>query len=264
MSHWQNQSRFVQVKSKEKLNFDQFSNRVLRHPKKRIYFLGERHGQSQITQMQFAIAKRLCEKNKIAIMMEHFSTEQRNLLDRVSFMKEAAFIAEYDDLGDEGHDLTPYMPLLRWAKAETEVSLSGCFPPRRFAKKMVKEGVESALEAVLEAGILPTRDKFIAGSDAHYRRFEALITGEKKATGVFKNIFPAQVLKDSVAAHLIDQRIRSSPDENIVAIIGNGHCEFGHGIPERVNSDRLILVSREVDEDFEDEIADFIFLYEAD
>ncbi len=137
----------------------------------------------------------------------------------------------------KGHDILKYRPVLDLAQRSESVELISGFVPRRFARVLVREGQEKALELALQRGFLQNQDQFIPGSEEHYNYFESLITGrniilDPKPSENFRKIFPAQIFKDSVMACVVSKQI--SDDAKVVVICGRGHCDFGFGVPERV------------------------------
>ena len=74
----------------------------------------------------------------------------------------------YYYVGDEGHHLEPYTPLLRLAKNNSSlVNLVAGFVPRRFAGVCVREGEKVAYLSVIKQGYMEVKD-VVEGSDQHY------------------------------------------------------------------------------------------------
>ena len=77
------------------------------------------------------------------------------------------------------------------------VRLHGGFIPRTYAKQLVKEGTEVALEAAKSKDYVSSEEN-CQGSTQHYDYFESLISGRdlhdkgQKPGERFRHIFPAQ------------------------------------------------------------------------
>lgn len=117
------------------------------------------------------------------------------------------------------------------------VDLISGFVPRRFARIFLHQGQQTALQLATQNGFLQNQDQFIPGSEEHYNYFESLITGrninfDPSPSENFRKIFPAQIFKDCVMASVISKHI--SDDVKVVVICGRGHCDYGFGVPERV------------------------------
>lgn len=188
------------------------------------------------------------QADKLHVILEHFSFDLQELLDRymddeIDFEQ---LVDKYHLTGEEGHHLEPYRDLLEDAKRQG-VHLHAGFLPRKYARMLMKDGEEPALEAASEW--LP-EDVNLHGSDFHYNVFESLLSGrsiypdendeENEPSDQFRKIFKAQVLKDEAMAHRVTGLIQKNENkeevdnEKFLVIAGNGHLLHYCGVPERV------------------------------
>lgn len=210
----------------------------------KLVFLGEIHSMPPIISFQREIQAEMSKQaDKLHVILEHFSFDLQELLDR--YMDDEIDFEElvdrYHRMGDEGHHLEPYRDLLEDAKRQG-VHLHAGFLPRKYARMLMKEGEEPALEAASEW--LP-EDVNLDGSDFHYNVFESFLSGRSiyktdEPSDQFRKIFKAQVLKDEAMAYRVTELIRQNDsetddrDEKFLVIAGNGHLMHYCGVPERV------------------------------
>ena len=234
-------------------NFGQFYT-VSDIAKHRLVYFGEIHSVPQITAFEQSVAAEMQAQSTqtLHIVMEHFSFDMQGLLDdyqanRISFDE---LVKRYDKIGTEQHDLKPYKALLEYARRDSDfVQLHAGFLSRNFARMLMKEGERAALESAM--AWLPVNTTSLRGNDFHYSQFERLICGTRPlvASGDddeasaplsdrFRGIFQAQLLKDYAMAHYVQSLLDESHDrgDKILVIAGNGHLQYGCGVPERVTS----------------------------
>ena len=256
--------------------------------KHRLVFFGEIHSMPPIVSFQREVQEKMREQcwvsssdsdatsgnPQLHVVLEHFSFDFQDLLDQYS-KGELTFdqlVNKYKEQSEEGHRLEPYRELLEDAKA-TNVHLHAGFLPRKYARMLVKRGPEETLQAASE-WISPNAD--LKGSDFHYNVFESLISGRSiyqndaaNPTDQFRQIFPAQVLKDVAMANKINELLAQTNNTNssnrtkndkILVIAGNGHLMHFCGVPERVlkenpeiASDACLVISESTVELFEDD-----------
>jgi SAM-dependent methyltransferase/uncharacterized iron-regulated protein len=228
--------------------------KISKHPSKdiaqhKLVFLGETHSMPPIISFQREIQAEMSKQaDKLHVILEHFSFDLQELLDRymddeIDFEQ---LVDKYHLTGEEGHHLEPYRDLLEDAKRQG-VHLHAGFLPRKYARMLMKDGEEPALEAASEW--LP-EDVNLHGSDFHYNVFESLLSGrsiypdendeENEPSDQFRKIFKAQVLKDEAMAHRVTGLIQKNENkeevdnEKFLVIAGNGHLLHYCGVPERV------------------------------
>jgi SAM-dependent methyltransferase/uncharacterized iron-regulated protein len=225
---------------------------------KKYVIIGEYHGSQSIinlgTKIQEEMANNLSKtKNnnpKLRVVMEHFSIPMSPMLSNYTSgsisIKE--LIEEYNCIGTEGFDLEPYVPMLESAKSLLNVEIYGGFIPRSFARLLMKEGKEKAVEEARKAGFVAPHEK-LDGTDQHYNFFESLLTGRnmhqdtcgKLATEKFRKMFPAQIIKDASMAWCIQnlRRLDLTGDDRMLIVCGIGHMLYSHGVPERMISNGI-------------------------
>jgi len=243
---------------------------------KRLIYFGEIHSVPSIVNFQESVLDFLVREvrnengavdrtkedeggriSKVVVVMEHFAgTGHQSLLDKFmsedneqSSMSLESFIDSYQEGGEEGHNLVPYWNLLNYARRNADVvEIKAGFIPRSYAKALVSEGAEVALEAAYEDGFLDRLRPYKPGSENHYNFFESLISGRDVTTASmpsdrFRRIFPAQIIKDAAMAHVVVREASASDKNRLLVICGAGHCEYRFGVPERV--DEAAVVPRE-------------------
>ena len=273
--------RFVGIRGSTNLFSDQFSSpkqksnfgKVYSNPsheiaKHRLVFLGEIHSMPPIISFQREVqAKMKEESNQLHVVLEHFSFDLQDLLDKFS-RDELDFdqlVEKYHDIGEEGHKLEPYRDLLEDAKTQG-VRLHAGFIPRSYARMLMKEGKEVTLKAASQW--LPS-DIDLEGTDFHYNVFESLLSGrsiygEQDPTDQFRRIFQAQILKDISMANKVNELVQGSTkkEDKVLVIAGNGHLLHHCGVPERVlknnpeiAAETCLVISESTTESFDEDKA---------
>ena len=162
-------------------------------------------------------------------------------------------VQAYRNVGTEGHVLEPYFPALEAARQDPlqRFYIQGGFIPRTYARLLMKEGIDSALNAAVKSGYISPNET-LKGTDAHYNFFEGLLTGRnihdkntlKYITDRFRTkMFPAQILKDASMAYTVRNILEQkeySGDDKILVVCGVGHMLYSHGVPERIFDRKLL------------------------
>jgi arsenite methyltransferase len=231
---------------------------IARH---RVVFFGEIHSRPPIVSFQRTVQEAMAtsisndqgnqtraEKGTLHVVFEHFSFEMQGLLDQyqqgnINFDE---LVTQYNEIGTENHDLEPYRRLLEDARSLNNSDASGMrqvklhagFLARTFARQLMKEGEQVALQSA--ASWLPTNPQ-LKGTEQHYNIFESLLTGrfigsEQLPKDTFRGIFQAQLLKDVAMACKVNTLLEEEPqqDDKILVLVGNGHVLGYSGVPERV------------------------------
>ena len=127
----------IQPKTGQKITFCQLS-KDLTENRKLVYF-GEIHSQPAIINLQNAVFQSMVEHankkgSKIHLFLEHFSIQDQTLIDEYlnnSSISEEDLERKYLDASEEGHDISTYFPILKFAKDNTSaVTVNGSFIPR--------------------------------------------------------------------------------------------------------------------------------------
>jgi len=153
----------------------------------------------------------------------------------------------YRNIGTEGHALEPYFPVLEAARLDPlkRFHILGGFIPRTYARLLMKEGIDTAVDAARKSGFISPNET-LQGTDAHYNFFEGLLTGRnihdqnaaEYITDRFRSkMFPAQILKDASMAYTVRNildREDINGDDKILVVCGVGHMLYSHGVPERI------------------------------
>jgi hypothetical protein len=163
----------------------------------RLVFLGEIHSQPAIIAFQNEIQSRMCRQStQLHVVLEHFSFEMDDLLRgyQDGDLNFDQLLEGYRIIGTENHDLEPYRDLLEYARDHRDqIQLHAGFLPRTYARLLMREGAEAAIQAASQW--LPSQTMLI-GTDFHYNVFESLLTGRrvhetKKPDDRFRGIFQA-------------------------------------------------------------------------
>lgn len=259
---------------------------------------GERHHQPHVLKAQLAalagLAGRLSDdeqrsEQRVTVVLEMVNFEQQRYLDR--FMTDENYTltdlqTDYDLSGKESFDLEGHYGILLQLARELGCTLRAGFLPKQDARLAMSD-VEALKQRVGESYPHFDLDKYFIsqpGSDKHYAYFEAMINGasrrprtEDAVAGTMKRIFAAQIVKDASMACAIDRALRESGDPanaKVLAICGNGHSDYGYGVPERLDAGGLlpdgkpfIITSRSTaelnGEEWDEEMADALYVYES-
>ena len=164
--------------------------------KSRLVIFGEIHAAPAVVKMQHEVQKNMVKRiineattnsnktprAKLHVVMEHFSLDMQPMLDKYcrGDMDLAALAQEYRVVGTEGHDVTAYKEVLEFARENPQrCVLHGGFIPRTYAKTLMQEGVDVALEKAKRKGFVADEEDCWA-TENHYRYFESLLTGRGK------------------------------------------------------------------------------------
>eukprot|EP00588_Corethron_pennatum_P016712 CAMPEP_0194310140 /NCGR_PEP_ID=MMETSP0171-20130528/7069_1 /TAXON_ID=218684 /ORGANISM="Corethron pennatum, Strain L29A3" /LENGTH=644 /DNA_ID=CAMNT_0039063619 /DNA_START=155 /DNA_END=2089 /DNA_ORIENTATION=- len=236
-----------------------------------VVVLGEYHGVPSIVKLQTHIQDRMAESlqdvriankdsmrklkmkddshGKVRVVLEHFSTEMQDLLNRYNggTLDLNGLNKEYHTIGTEGHNLAPYIPSLEAARIHPNISIHGGFIPRTYARLLMKEGKEKALQAASKAGFI-SKYETLEGTDQHYNFFESLLTGrniydsngndsaEEMSDRFREKMFPAQIIKDASMAFCVKNLLsgKNKAKDKVLVVCGVGHMLHSYGVPERI------------------------------
>ncbi|PWN20551.1 SAICAR synthase-like protein [Microstroma glucosiphilum] len=137
-----------------------FANLLSSRPS--LVFFGEQHHQPHVIRAQIQLLAALADQrdeldkdssqaphadkrtvHHLHLLMEHFSYADQPLLDRfhAGTLSISELCSAYRERSNEGFKIEMYAPLLLLAR-ERGATIWGGFPPRTWAREMVKEGVE--------------------------------------------------------------------------------------------------------------------------
>jgi uncharacterized iron-regulated protein len=199
----------------------------------RIVYIGEIHTIKRHHQLQTRLLRALFDRGlKLALGMEMFSREQQPILDKWS--KGAADIdALIRELGKEHWtNLRDYGSLLTSAR-KMKIPIVGLNAQDKLVRKVAREGIEGLSES--ERRELPTHLLEINPLNDRLLRLRLKVhkAFEDKS---LDRIVLAQALRDATmataAAKFLDNP--EGKDRLMVVVAGDGHVNYGFGIPERV------------------------------
>jgi hypothetical protein len=123
-----------------------------------------------------------------------------------------------------------YKPILDFARAE-RIPVVALNIPRDIVEKVGRGGVESL--SAEEKRDLP--QELDLSNDAYRARLKRVFDRHQGATQKkFEFFHQAQVLWDESMAESVDRFLKERPGYRMVVLAGNGHLEYGAGIPSRV------------------------------
>ncbi|EOD08748.1 hypothetical protein EMIHUDRAFT_459946 [Emiliania huxleyi CCMP1516] len=214
----------------------------------RLVIVGEIHSIPPCVELQcraaLAMLASLEAGGRLHVVLEHLNFEQQPLLDAYAAgtLEMAALLEQYS-VGTEGHDLAPYEPLLRLGRDHGALQLHAGFIPRSYAKIVMRESKEAAIEAARAQGYL-AKGETLDGTEEHYSFFESLLTHRPlhaqpplPPTDKFRRMFPAQLIKDAAMAHKVSRLLAPQGEggaDKALVVCGVGHSGYSHGVPERI------------------------------
>ncbi|HIK29077.1 MAG: ChaN family lipoprotein [Oscillatoriaceae bacterium SKW80] len=241
--------------------------------KANVIYLGETHDSVKDHKAQLDIIRELHRKNpKIAIAMEMFQRPFQKVLNRylAGELTEEQLVEQTEYNQRWGFPWEYYAPILRFA-LENQLPVLAINTPTEITRKVARMGLESLTEQ--ERRYIPPFDE-IRTDNAEYRQkllevFKLHAELGKGFSDGFDRFFLAQVVWDETMAEVIAQFALANPDYQIIVIAGQGHIQYGHGIPSRVQRrigsenflQRLILLNPapEILSDKDKRIADYFW-----
>jgi uncharacterized iron-regulated protein len=225
---------------------------------KKIIYVGESHDLFSHHAMELEIVKDLVRRGrKIAIGMEMFQRPFQGAVDAYieGGIDEKAFLKGTEYFKRWGFDYGLYRPILVFAKS-LKIPVVALNQRREIVDKVFRGGLDSLSEE--EKRSMPSGMDF---SDEGYRKRLAKAFREHAGsrTENFDFFYQAQVLWDETMSESISQFLRTHPDYQMVVLAGNGHLEYGSGIPgrtaRRTPYDYAVILN---DADMEKGAADFV------
>jgi len=225
---------------------------------KKIVYAGEFHEVFAHHAVQLDIIRGLYRNNKkIAIGMEMFQKPFQKTLDDyiAERINEKEFLKRSEYFKRWSFDYNLYKPILDFARLN-KIQVVGLNMEQEIIDKVSENGMDSLTDEEMKA--VPSEMDY---SDEKYRErinevFRMHKDWEKKK---FDYFFQSQILWDETMSQSIDAFLRKNPDYQIVVIAGQGHLEYGSGIPRRTyrrNGESYSIVL--IDADIEKGIADHV------
>lgn len=228
---------------------------------KKVVYVGELHDQYAHHITQLEIIRGLYEKNKrLAIGMEMFQRPFQEVLDDYieGRIDERDFLRSSEYYKRWGFDFNLYKPILDFAVSK-RIPVVALNMQREIIDKVSANGIGSLTDG--EMAMLPLEMDF---SDIQYKErlrdvFKMHKGWEEKN---FDYFFQSQTIWDETMAESVDRFLKKDPDYQMVVIAGQGHLEYGSGIPARVYRRNgydytIVLMNVRADRDIRD-IADYI------
>ncbi|KAL7006779.1 hypothetical protein EMMF5_003665 [Cystobasidiomycetes sp. EMM_F5] len=260
----------------------------------RCIIFGEQHHQPRVLAAELQLIHCLATALSLrcAVVLEHFNITQQDLLTRFASDGDIDALRNVYAKSSEGFRLSPqgYLPLLSIIRELPNVTgtISAGFPPREWARVVMKDGVEVARNNP-EIRNAPNMDGFDRWEDLtttaeHAAYIRSSISGNmpelpsELQTG---GLNAAQAFKDAIMAWRMDQllEVNAGLDDVVVGICGSGHAEYDFGVTERIRNcsrDQMLLIVTKPNDGLywyaadnnqtsheTRQIADAIFVYEA-
>lgn len=199
----------------------------------RAVVVGEAHDRFDHHLNQLAIIEGLHRAGaNLAIGMEQFQQPFQDDLDdyiKGSIGTETMLIrTEYFERWR--YDYRLYEPILTYAR-EHRIPVVALNVPTELTRKVAAGGLEALNDD--EAARLPSLDR----SDERYRRRLREVFDrhpDSARASSFENFYTVQLLWDEGMAARAAGYLNSHPNETMVVLAGQGHVEFGSGIPDRL------------------------------
>lgn len=200
---------------------------------RKIIYIGESHEVFAHHLVQLEVIRRLYERNpKIAIGMEMFQRPFQEVLDHYieGNIKEREFLKRSEYFRRWGYDYNLYKPILDFARAK-RIPVIALNIRREIIDKVSEKGMGS-LSKKERKEIPPSMD--FSDTDYRERLFKIFKQHKDSEKKNFDYFYQSQILWDETMAWSIDQFIRKNPHYQVVVLAGQGHLEYGSGIPSRV------------------------------
>lgn len=226
--------------------------------RKRIVYIGEFHDVYAHHITQLDIIRGLYKENKrLAIGMEMFQRPFQDVIDEYikGRIDEREFLKRSEYYKRWRFDFNLYKPILDFAVSKA-IPIIALNMEEEIIEKVSKGGIDSLIEE--EMARLPQEMDF---SDNQYRErlMETFKQHKDWKEKDFDYFYQSQIIWDETMAESIDRFLMKNPDYQVVVIAGQGHLEYGLGIPKRVyrrnRHDYAIVL---IDADGDKDVADYI------
>lgn len=204
----------------KKVNYKKLINRAKSVD---VVLFGEYHDNPISHWLEFEIAKDLLSKHEIVIGAEMLEADDQELLDK--FLKGDINLSTFDSIANLWSNFeTDYLPIINLA-IENNVPVIATNIPRKYARKVYREGGFSALDSISKE-----EKKYIAPLpilfDPELPQYKNMLDmmGGREMTDIVK----AQAIKDATMAYFIQK----NRNENSIFFHINGayHSDFKEGI----------------------------------
>lgn len=229
---------------------------------KRVVFVGEVHNRPEDHRNQLEIIRRLHTLHPhMAIGMEYFQQPFQQYLDEyvAGRISEDAMLRGTEYFRRWGYDYRLYAPILRFARAHG-IPLLALNLPVEITRKVGRSGLDSLTPA--QRAQIP---RHIDRSDKDYRKRLKRVYQEHGGPHrpTFEHFYSVQLLWDEGMAARAARYLQRHPKRRLVVLAGNGHLEYGSGIPQRVTRRVAVssaIVLNDMPQILEPGLADFVLL----
>ncbi|MDP3260994.1 MAG: ChaN family lipoprotein, partial [Thermodesulfovibrionales bacterium] len=199
---------------------------------KRVIYTGEQHNQFAHHDIQLKVIKGLHAKNKrLAVGMEMFQRPFQGTLDDyiAGRISEKEFLKKSEYFKRWAFDYNLYKPILDFAREE-KIPVVALNIRHEITGKVSKSGLASLSDE--EKKEIPGQMDF---SDNEYRdRLMKVFKMHQDAKDWnFDFFYQSQILWDETMSMSIYEFSKKNPDYQMVVVAGNGHIQYGSGIPKR-------------------------------
>lgn len=207
--------------------------------RKTIVYVGEKHDRYGDHLIQLEVIRALHQRHpKLAIGMEMFQRRYQKPLDDYISGKtdEQTFLKESRYFSTWRFNYHLYRPILRFAR-EHGIPVVALNQDHELVGKVASGGLEELSQA--ERAKLPQEMTF--DDEAYEKRLRRAFEMHQHelpgdtAPQVFEYFHQAQILWDETMAESIADFLADRPDYHMVVLAGNGHLEYGSGIPKRAH-----------------------------
>ncbi|MBW2030006.1 MAG: ChaN family lipoprotein [Deltaproteobacteria bacterium] len=206
--------------------------------RRKVVFVGERHDRYGDHMVQLEVIRGLYQLNpKLAIGMEMFQRCYQEALDRYvsGTTDEEAFLRESRYFSTWRYNYNLYRDILRYARNQG-IPVIAMNQDSEVVSRVAEVGLEKLSKG--ERSRIPEELDF---EDVSYenRLLKAFEMPQVELPGgraprVFEYFHQAQIVWDETMAETLVDFLTRKPDYQVVVLAGNGHLEYGSGIPKRV------------------------------
>ncbi len=200
---------------------------------RRVIFVGEQHDRYDDHLSQLAIIEGLVARGRsLVIGMEMFQQPYQAPLDAyiAGTISEAQILAQTQYFERWRYDYRLYRPILQFAR-EQRIPVIALNLEAELTGKVGDAGIAALTDS--ERARLPTE---INRDDPAYRaRIEVAFKHHPpELQGNFEHFLEAQLLWDEGMAERAARALTDYPGRTLVVLAGDGHLEYGQGIPQRL------------------------------
>ncbi|MDH4262146.1 MAG: ChaN family lipoprotein [Spirochaetia bacterium] len=196
-------------------------------------FIGENHTEYSNHIKQLEIIKALYQKNKnISIGMEMFSSSYNKIISEYISKKitEAELLKFSNYFLEWGYDYQYYKDILDFAR-KNNIDVIGLNIKNDIIRKIGRHSFQDITQEELKE--IPDQIDF---SNVTYKNSLSQIFTQHPGyeNKLPDNFYLSQLIRDEYMAQSASQYIKANPQKTMILLVGNGHVEFGFGIPKRL------------------------------